>query len=80
MWLRDLLPRGVPNARIMVYGYNSNQVSDASTSRIQEHARAFAQSLLDLRRDGVVRISNCLMLIQRYELPISPSTCSQSAV
>jgi len=55
MWLRDILPEQMPNARIMVYGYNSSLISDASISRVQEHARLFVQSLQDCRRRDRVR-------------------------
>jgi len=55
MWLRDLLPNQIPNARIMIYGYNSSLISDASISRIQEHARLFVQSLQDCKRATRVR-------------------------
>lgn len=55
MWLRDLLPEQAPNARIMIYGYNSSLISDASQSRIQEHARLFVQTLQDLKRHEMVR-------------------------
>ncbi|KAI9460337.1 hypothetical protein F5148DRAFT_259058 [Russula earlei] len=48
MWLRDLLPEQVPDARVLLYGYNANLVKDASRSRIKEHARLFIRSLKGL--------------------------------
>jgi len=56
MWLRDLLPDQVKNARVTIYGYNSSLVSDASVSRIQEHARLFVQSLQDFKRNDKRRV------------------------
>ncbi|KAI9452030.1 Alpha/Beta hydrolase protein, partial [Russula earlei] len=48
MWLRDLLPEQVPDARVLLYGYNANLVKDASRSRIKEHARLFIKSMQGL--------------------------------
>ncbi|KAI9452021.1 hypothetical protein F5148DRAFT_1152321 [Russula earlei] len=45
MWLRDLLPKQVPDARVLLYGYNANLIGDISKSRIEDHARLFIQSL-----------------------------------
>ncbi|KAI9462626.1 hypothetical protein F5148DRAFT_1286402 [Russula earlei] len=48
MWLRDLLPEQVPDARVMLYGYTANLVDDTTVSRIKEHARLFIRSLQGL--------------------------------
>jgi hypothetical protein len=37
-WLRDLLPRRLPNARIMTYQYNANIVFGTSHAGIEEQA------------------------------------------
>jgi hypothetical protein len=47
MWLRDFLPKKVPDARILTYGYEANVFSN-STGRM----RTFAENLLeDLRTE-----------------------------
>ena len=54
MWLRDYLPEHIPTARIAVYGYNANLVSDVSTGRIRTYAETFLERLLALRRRNSV--------------------------
>ena len=54
MWLRDLLPEAINSARILLYGYNSRVLRNASISGIREHARLFVVSLQALKtRDKV---------------------------
>lgn len=55
MWLRDYLPEHIPNARIVVYGYNANLVSDVSTGRIRTYAETFLERLLAFRKRNTVR-------------------------
>jgi hypothetical protein len=43
MWLQDLLPKDLPNGRVMTFGYNSNIFENASVSSIRD----FAKSLLN---------------------------------
>ncbi|KAG9021524.1 hypothetical protein FS842_006570, partial [Serendipita sp. 407] len=52
MWLRDLLPDDVPNARILTYGYDAytRSFSRTSTKTIFHHAEAFVEDLSRLRR------------------------------
>ena len=56
MWLRDALPTRIPAARIMVYGYNANLISDVSTGRIRTFADTFLEGLLRMRRTNQVRL------------------------
>ncbi|KAI9450634.1 Alpha/Beta hydrolase protein [Russula earlei] len=63
MWLRDLLPAQVPDARVLLYGYNANVIEDASRSRIQEHARLFIkflQGLAEIQKRRVIFICHSL--------------------
>jgi hypothetical protein len=53
MWLYDLLPKDLPNARIMVYGYNSYLAEDASTGRIRDFAKGLLNDLDDYRTEEV---------------------------
>ncbi|KAG9055139.1 hypothetical protein FS842_003036 [Serendipita sp. 407] len=52
MWLKDLLPDDIPNARILTYGYDADtrSFSRTSTQTIFRHAEAFAEDLSRLRR------------------------------
>ncbi|XXG94019.1 hypothetical protein Hte_000270 [Hypoxylon texense] len=38
LWLRDFLPKRIPNARILLFGYNSNVAFQASTAGVTEQA------------------------------------------
>lgn len=51
LWLRDLLPSDVPNARILVYGYDANTHDSTcvSTQTIYRHSETFAKALVRIR-------------------------------
>ncbi|PVF95828.1 TPR-like protein [Serendipita vermifera] len=53
MWLQDLLPRALPNARILTYGYDADtrSFSQTSTQNINRHAGAFVAELSQLRSE-----------------------------
>ncbi|KAG8815662.1 hypothetical protein FRC17_000630, partial [Serendipita sp. 399] len=52
MWLRDLLPIDIPNARILTYGYDADTRSfgHTSTQTVLRHAREFAECLWQQRK------------------------------
>lgn len=54
MWLRDFLPEHVPNARIMIYGYDSMLFKSNSTATIREFSRNFLQALNTARASDEV--------------------------
>ena len=58
MWLSHLLPQDLPNARIMVYGYNSYLSEDASTRRIRDFAKGLLNDLDDYRTEEVCANTN----------------------
>ncbi|PVF99568.1 hypothetical protein CPB86DRAFT_290098, partial [Serendipita vermifera] len=47
MWLKDLLPLDIPNARILTYGYDSDarRFTHTSTQSIFRHAETFVEDL-----------------------------------
>lgn len=45
LWLRDLLPKEVPGARIYTYGYNANLISSSITG-VADFAWDFLQAFL----------------------------------
>ncbi|KAG8840603.1 hypothetical protein FRB91_005902 [Serendipita sp. 411] len=59
IWLKDLLPNEIPNARIISYGYDADthSFSRTSTQTIFRHAEAFAEDLSRLRRKGDPKVS-----------------------
>lgn len=51
MWLKDFLPKQIPNARIMTYGYQSDPIS-RSVLGIMENAEGLLEGL-KVKRIGV---------------------------
>jgi len=49
MWLKDFLPDDLPNARIMLFGYNANVAFEPSASGIHDQAEDLLGKL-DLER------------------------------
>lgn len=62
LWLRDLLPDEVPNARILAYGYDSDpgKVFDSiSTNMVHHHATTLVSELHFYRRVSLsLRVCN----------------------
>jgi hypothetical protein len=52
LWLRDFLPSSLPNARILLFGYNANIAFETSTAGVLEQAK----NLLNLIK--LARINN----------------------
>jgi hypothetical protein len=53
-WPYDFLPQDIPEARIWVYGYNSNIAKDVSEARIKDHANVLLDRLQRKRKEGRV--------------------------
>lgn len=53
LWPKDLLPLDIKNARIMLYGYNSNVAFNASNLGLEDHAYTLLDMLSDERDDEV---------------------------
>jgi hypothetical protein len=49
LWFRDFLPKDVPNARIMTFGYDATAAFERSTAGILEHARDLLRCLDEAR-------------------------------
>lgn len=57
MWLRDFLPKNVPDARIFTFGYDSAPIGlsgSASSLFLREHANRLLHDLLNVRQ-GTMR-------------------------
>jgi hypothetical protein len=57
MWLQDLLPEKLPQARIMTFGYNADMINNYSTSNIRDHARKLLSLLRNKRDEGEVNFT-----------------------
>jgi hypothetical protein len=53
-WLKDFLPKQIPDARIMTFGYNANAAFGQSTAEVVDHAKSLLVSLVDKREDSEV--------------------------
>ena len=51
MWLRDFLGEDVPEARILVYGYDARLDRTTTMSRLLDYRRSFLGQLLNCRRE-----------------------------
>ncbi|KAI1372216.1 hypothetical protein F4677DRAFT_433331 [Hypoxylon crocopeplum] len=49
LWLRDFLPKRVPNARILLFGYNSNVAFQTATAGVREQAENLLNRLEESR-------------------------------
>lgn len=73
LWLKDLLPTEIPNARILVYSYNSSAVFHASQQGIEGEARELMDRVLYrrevcmLQRRDVHRV--CSLIDLTYHSP-----------
>lgn len=55
LWPQDLLPKRLPEARIMTFGYDANVIaflSAASQNRIASHGQNLLSSLADVRDES----------------------------
>lgn len=55
-WFKDFLPRQIPDARIMTFGYNAAATFEKSTSDVIDHAKSLPSSLVDRREEPEVYI------------------------
>lgn len=54
MWLRDLLPKDIPQSRIFTYGYDSIIQNSISNSSIQDYARQLMDAVASCRQSAAV--------------------------
>jgi hypothetical protein len=52
LWLKDFLPDHLPNARVLLFGYNSNVAFKTSNAGVREQADNLL-NWLHLKRDAV---------------------------
>ncbi|KAF7946176.1 hypothetical protein EAE96_009179 [Botrytis aclada] len=55
MWLRDFLPKDIPNSRILLYGYPSTVSGGQSMEKVEDIASTFLNRLTLLRRNTSTR-------------------------
>lgn len=56
MWLRDFLPPSVPNARIMIYGYDTKLPGSQSEASILELSKKLLESVKTSRSGDSVSL------------------------
>ncbi|KAI9808253.1 MAG: hypothetical protein M1825_004710 [Sarcosagium campestre] len=51
-WLKDFLPKQIPDARVMTFGYNAAAAFEQSTAEVIDHAKSLLTSLVDKREES----------------------------
>jgi hypothetical protein len=59
MWLQDFLPKKVPSARILTYGYDSGLFGSESTATIPHFAKSLLAAVKSVRGDQTVGLPPC---------------------
>jgi hypothetical protein len=60
MWLKDFLPKKLPTARILLFGYNANVAFQTSIAGVREQAENLLNRLNGKRRVRIVKWAwNC---------------------
>jgi hypothetical protein len=54
LWLRDFLPKDLPGARVMTFGYNAAAAFGNSVAEIRDHARGLLGELIEKRERSFV--------------------------
>ena len=62
LWLRDLLPLAIPNARIMTFGYDSRVVDSRSILGIMENANSLLTHLGNYRNSRDMKVCDSFYL------------------
>lgn len=50
-WIKDFLPKQIPDARIMTFGYNAALAFGQSTAEVTDCAKSLLSSLVDKREE-----------------------------
>jgi hypothetical protein len=53
-WLKDFLPKQIPDARVMTFGYNAAAAFGQSTAEVIDHAKSLLTSMVDKREESEV--------------------------
>jgi hypothetical protein len=56
LWLKDLLPQQLPNARVLLFGYNSNVGLNTSTAGLSGAAENLLARLRVKRQVGIIHL------------------------
>lgn len=54
VWLRDYLPRDLPNIRVILYGYKTELLENESKDSIEDLGLRFLESVISFRHDTVL--------------------------
>lgn len=53
VWLRDWLPKDIPEARIFTYGYDKKLIDSTMKASIQDYAKSLSSDIALIRQDEV---------------------------
>ena len=65
MWLRDILPQSIPNARILTYGYDTKLPGSRFEASILELSGELLESIMTTRSEQAVRITFNAIIVQK---------------
>jgi hypothetical protein len=54
MWLRDFLPKDIPNIRVLIYGFDSKLEGKETTAGLSDYTTSFLQGLKTIQLSNVV--------------------------
>jgi hypothetical protein len=79
-WLRDFLPRDLPRARILTFGYNAAAAFENSVADVADNGREPLRSLVENREGDDVRM-NLFDVFNDYLVIVLPcNACGSAAI
>jgi hypothetical protein len=79
-WPKDFLPRDVPEARVMAFGYNANAAFGNTTADIVDHAKDLLGSLLDTREEGDEKLRSIIFIAHSVGGIVVKQVCNSASV
>lgn len=66
MWLRDALPKDLPSARILIYGYDTKLLESESTQNMIDIGRKLERQLRLIRVSANISFSTCSVQTDQF--------------
>lgn len=80
VWLRDFLPKDVPNIRVLLYGYDTSLQGSLSNQSMEDLGRGFLEKIIAFRaNDGVSSLGSSPELANSVRLIVVRSSSSATA-
>lgn len=80
VWLRDFLPKDMPNIRVLLYGYDTSLQGSLSNQSMEDLGRGFLEKIIAFRaNDGVSSLDSSLELADSFRLAVVRSSSLATA-